>query len=260
MKTKLLFALLFFFLLSTTKAQTYSFGNYVCDTITSLTMQRTAGNCISYGIDLSLVPYVKGLTLNLKILDIYPCDTCVDYYDNGSFVTQRLLIGDTLKFWDTISAGGSDMFRFNFNSTDTISYQVLAMGTPTILNEPYFCNPNVYSWVIFDGCSGFKLWTLETSKNCNVSTPTNILNMALKSESLIYPNPTNQFATVEFNNPTKQNCTLTLCDLRGQIVRTINNISTDKVEIERQNLASGLYFFQLRTDSQIIATGKLTIE
>ena len=76
----------------------------------------------------------------------------------------------------------------------------------------------------------------------------------------LYPNPTDQFAILEFNNPTKQNCTLTLYDLHGQNVRTINNITADKVEIERQDLASGLYFFQLRTDRQIIATGKLTIE
>lgn len=76
----------------------------------------------------------------------------------------------------------------------------------------------------------------------------------------IYPNPTNQLATLEFSNPTKQNCILTLYDLHGRVVRTINNITVDKVEIERQSLANGLYFFQLRTDRQIIATGKLTIE
>lgn len=76
----------------------------------------------------------------------------------------------------------------------------------------------------------------------------------------IYPNPTNQNATLEFKNSSKQNCTLTLYDLRGQVVQIIKNITTDKVEIERQSLASGLYFFQLCTDKQIIATGKLTLE
>ncbi len=92
------------------------------------------------------------------------------------------------------------------------------------------------------------------------SIPLNVSESPTNSTALIYPNPTNQTATIEFNNPTKQNFTLTLYDLRGQIVRTINNITADKVEIERQNLASGLYFFQLRTDRQVMATGKLTIE
>jgi hypothetical protein len=76
----------------------------------------------------------------------------------------------------------------------------------------------------------------------------------------LYPNPTNQFTTLEFTNPTQQNCTLRLYDLRGQVVRTINNITTDQIGIERQSFASGLYFFQLRTDRQIIANGKLIIE
>jgi hypothetical protein len=75
-----------------------------------------------------------------------------------------------------------------------------------------------------------------------------------------YPNPTNQSANIEFNNIRKQNCILTLYDIRGQVVRTINNITTNKVEIERQSLANGLYFFQLHTDKHIIATGKLTFE
>jgi hypothetical protein len=75
----------------------------------------------------------------------------------------------------------------------------------------------------------------------------------------LYPNPTNQSTTLEFSNPT-QNCILTLYDLRGQVVRTIKNITSDKVVIERQSLTSGLYFFQLGTDRQTIATGKLTIE
>ena len=94
----------------------------------------------------------------------------------------------------------------------------------------------------------------------NCDSINGINNLVNNFNFKLYPNPTNQFATLEFSNPTKQNCSLTLYDLRGQIVRTIKNITTDKVEIERQSLASGLYFFQLRTDRQIIATGKLTIE
>ncbi|MGZ4056955.1 MAG: T9SS type A sorting domain-containing protein [Bacteroidia bacterium] len=76
----------------------------------------------------------------------------------------------------------------------------------------------------------------------------------------LFPNPFTDLATLQFDNSKKENCTLTLYDLHGQAVRTINNIITGKVEIERQSLVSGLYFFQLRTDRQIIATGKLTIE
>jgi len=77
---------------------------------------------------------------------------------------------------------------------------------------------------------------------------------------LLYPNPTNQNATLKFDNSEGENCTLSLFNLQGQLVRTISNITSDKVEIERQNLLSGLYFIQLRSDTQIIATGKLKLE
>ncbi len=41
---------------------------------------------------------------------------------------------------------------------------------------------------------------------------------------------------------------------------TINDITTDKVEIERLNLVDGLYFMELGTDNKILATRKLIIE
>lgn len=103
------------------------------------------------------------------------------------------------------------------------------------------------------GCTFFLTLTIN-------EPPLEINSSDFYSSTLLYPNPTNQFATLEFNNPTKQNCTFTLYDLRGQILRTMKNITKEKIEIERQNLVNGLYFFKLYTDRQIIATGKLTIE
>jgi hypothetical protein len=81
-----------------------------------------------------------------------------------------------------------------------------------------------------------------------------------RSDFRLYPNPASQSATLEFNNPTKQNCTLTLYDSYGKLVQTISGITADKVEIERKNLSNGLYYFQLYSDKEIIASGKLTIE
>jgi hypothetical protein len=76
----------------------------------------------------------------------------------------------------------------------------------------------------------------------------------------LYPNPTTQFATLEFDNSKKENCILTLYNSIGQLVRTINDITSDKVIIERQSLTSGLYFFRLDNGKQTIAKGKLIIE
>lgn len=76
----------------------------------------------------------------------------------------------------------------------------------------------------------------------------------------IYPNPINQSASLEFQNQKNENYTLTIYDIQGRIVRTIKEIKTNRIEIEKQEMTSGLYFLQLQTERQVVATGKLMIE
>ncbi|VAW29111.1 hypothetical protein MNBD_BACTEROID06-98, partial [hydrothermal vent metagenome] len=76
----------------------------------------------------------------------------------------------------------------------------------------------------------------------------------------IYPNPFSYSTTIEFENIQNEIHTLILFDAMGQLVRITENISTGLIKFRRMNLASGLYFFQLWTDRQVIATGKLLIE
>jgi len=76
----------------------------------------------------------------------------------------------------------------------------------------------------------------------------------------VYPNPLTDIAIIEFESANADKYILDLHSSKGQRVMHINNIIDGHVEIRRGNLASGLYFFQLRTDGQIIATGKMIIE
>ena len=92
------------------------------------------------------------------------------------------------------------------------------------------------------------------------STITSVNETKKVSNFNIYPNPFHQSSIIDFENPKNETCTLTIYDSQGKLVRTINNINSDKVEIERKDLVSGLYFFQLRSDMQIIATGKLVAD
>lgn len=76
----------------------------------------------------------------------------------------------------------------------------------------------------------------------------------------VYPNPMVDKSTLRFDNPNKKSFTLKLFNRHGQLLRTLTNIKTGKIEIERRNLMSGLHFFQLSTEKQVWATGKLAIE
>jgi Secretion system C-terminal sorting domain len=93
-----------------------------------------------------------------------------------------------------------------------------------------------------------------------LQNPTGINEIGNSETLRIYPNPTDKNAILEFDNSKNENCTLTIYDTHGRLVQTITNITTGKVEIERKQLPTGLYFLQLQTNGQIIANGKLSIE
>ena len=81
-----------------------------------------------------------------------------------------------------------------------------------------------------------------------------------ENDYTIYPNPTNQHLTLEFNNSKHENCTLILYNSQGRLVRKITNIRTDRVKVERKNLTSGLYFFQLCANGEVRSISKLIVE
>lgn len=142
-------------------------------------------------------------------------------------------------------------------------------GTYTLINtNGYQTLRGMMTWSInwdaVSTCSSIYEYAENFEDIFGTSAPVSTFNSASNPYEL-FPNPANQTATLAFDNPIaigskKENCTLTLYDIQGQLVQTITNITTNKVTIETKNLTSGLYFLQLRTEKQIIATGKLTIE
>lgn len=80
------------------------------------------------------------------------------------------------------------------------------------------------------------------------------------AEFNIYPNPFSDYTVFEFENQKNEKHNLSIYDLQGRLVHTINNITTEQLEIKRNNLRSGHYFFQLRTARQVRATGKLIVD
>lgn len=169
-----------------------------------------------------------------------------------------------------------------YNETTTVTGRGLQIGTDgkiymVSLSNPFTLaainNPNIYGV----GCN-FQDQSISLSgKEGNYTLPSfitgfdysneliqcdqaDIFETSINKDWIIYPNPTGQTATLAFENSQNRNCTLTLYDTYGRLVRTITDITKDRVEIERQNLTSGLYFFQLHSDRKVIVTGKLKIE
>jgi hypothetical protein len=74
----------------------------------------------------------------------------------------------------------------------------------------------------------------------------------------IYPNPFSHTATIRFSNTEKTKYQLYVRDLSGKLVRTRDDILTDKVEFLRAELPAGVYFVELRGEH--LYRGKLIIE
>ena len=151
------------------------------------------------------------------------------------------------------------------NSTYDLYYNV-AFGDNISIPNNYWCTTDStnISTRIYDGYDNINLdlvnfMPLDTSQ-CFLLTGIN--NQTLLNDNIfkIYPNPFTQFTTLEFENPQNKKHSISVYNLYGQLIFSISNITTGQVKIERANLTGGLYFFQLLTDKQVIATGKFIIE
>jgi Secretion system C-terminal sorting domain len=186
-------------------------------------------------------------------LGVYFSDTIVsgiNYSYPPPFIPQienitGTFISDTMNWvsvsGDYIASGGEGYiiignYKFD-SSTDTIAVNSNPLGQ--------------FAYIYIDDVS------LTRTQACSVGQ-----NDLIKESKkyILYPNPFSSNTILEFENSKSENHTLVLFDSQGRLVRTITNIVTDKVVIERQTLSDGLYFFQLCTDREVIATGKMKIE
>ncbi len=92
----------------------------------------------------------------------------------------------------------------------------------------------------------------------------NPLGISQKEESVnvkvkIYPNPFSNSTTIEITDGIIKNYELTIFDLFGKEVKQYE-ISSSKTEISRDNLPSGMYFYQVKNKNQFISSGKLIIQ
>lgn len=76
----------------------------------------------------------------------------------------------------------------------------------------------------------------------------------------LYPNPFEDYVNVELTNINSKNLSFNVYDGMGNIVRS-QNIDTDHVRFYKENLPSGIYFYNiLDADSKTLNRGKLVIQ
>jgi hypothetical protein len=65
-------------------------------------------------------------------------------------------------------------------------------------------------------------------------------------DMLVYPNPFDQHTTIVFMNESRDTYELLVYDMLGNRVRSIENITTGEVLLEKGNLAPGIYMIELQ--------------
>lgn len=167
------------------------------------------------------------------------CDTLLTWHDSSSPGTMAL--GTSLGYW--------------VGATDKYLALKLIVSTNTY-----------YGWARLDilassGSFTLKDYAYESTPNLCIQagqTPSGISELISRNVLSIVPNPFISSTTIK-TTVHLENATLTICNVFGQILKRINNISGQTVSIFRDGLPSGQYFIQLTEEDKIIAVKKLII-
>lgn len=102
---------------------------------------------------------------------------------------------------------------------------------------------------------------LDARNWCNVScsVTTTLTENANGISMSVYPNPAKDVIIFHFDQQLANSYTLKLFNSQGQLVRIVNNIN-DIFVLERQNLKSGIYLFQIGLKNDIFQRGKFIFE
>ncbi len=76
----------------------------------------------------------------------------------------------------------------------------------------------------------------------------------------VYPNPSAKDVTIEIKDSNNNKHTLKVYTSLGQLITTIDTITTNKIKLETDGFAKGLFFIQLWSNTQLVSTQKLIIE
>ena len=159
---------------------------------------------------------------------------------------------------------------FEAMNKNAITYQfgISGFGIPIISNADtisqwYNFNTDVL-WLISlnienaNGCKDTLVQQILVRKN--VGTTVDIVDLTDDDKVVLFPNPMHQQSTLTIVNPNNLSHNFTLTTSTGKIVRSINNIRSEKIVIQKGDLLPGIYFYFLWYKDNKISSGKLIIQ
>jgi uncharacterized delta-60 repeat protein len=85
--------------------------------------------------------------------------------------------------------------------------------------------------------------------------------VSLNSVSSAFPNPFNNYTIIKAGNGALlNNAVINLYDVNGNQVMNMANLKPDEIRIDRGRLVSGMYFYQVFSNNELIGSGKLIVQ
>ena len=76
----------------------------------------------------------------------------------------------------------------------------------------------------------------------------------------VFPNPFSEQATFEIETDERyENLTLTIYNVMGQAVKTVQSNGDNRIILDSNGLTSGVYFYQIRSEGLVLDSGKLMV-
>jgi type IX secretion system substrate protein len=145
-----------------------------------------------------------------------------------------------------MSAGQFTMLPGEVNCITVAVVWARAASGSSLASLPLMLNADSIAQLIFDSC--FTDFTI------------NVNQLTEGTVTAIAPNPFSEKTSVFFNNPKGENYSFKLFDINGTLVKTVFNIKSNFLVVERENLKSGMYVFKLTAESGTISSGKLVVD
>jgi N-acetylneuraminic acid mutarotase len=190
-----------------------------------------------------------------------PLNDFYEYNPTSNYWVQKANVGDSLRQdacgFSVMNEGyigtgnnvdGSvnykDFWKYNVETDSWIRVADFG-GVARRYMVSFVINNTAYCWGGTNGTNLKDLWSFNPYLSIDENSNENLVN--------VYPNPATYQIT--FNVKNLNNTTIEIYNSIGQLVMSANNISNLFV-LEKNNLPSGLYYYKIKDNHQIIKTDK----
>ena len=146
--------------------------------------------------------------------------------------------------------GITRLWGHQFNTTGVLGISTDAEGD--VLLTGYFESPSIsFGTTTLTNAGAADIFVLK------LGSATGLAENFMENTISVYPNPITTQTTFSLNNEVK-NASLKVYDVNGKEAKQLI-FSGKQVVLERGNLESGIYFYQINSENKNIATGKIII-